>query len=148
MSEESRAIDRPYLDFEAHALAIITAPRRLHSSFAATEAAPPPIPARDADPFKVLRVVAHAYALTVDDITGKDKHKNLAEARLVAYWLLRTRTKLSFPEIGRVLGKNHTSVMSGVRKCGARREKDSAFGEFTDKLAVAVEARLKREGAA
>lgn len=142
-------IDRPYLDFETHAQAIVAAPRRAHSSFAATEAAPPPIPTRDGDPFKVLRVVAHAYAIAVDDITGKDKHKNTAEARLVAYWLLRTHTKLSFPEIGRMLGnKHHTSVMSGVRKCGARREKDSAFGDFTDKLAVAVEARLKREGGA
>lgn len=137
--------DRPYLDFETHARALAEAPRRSHSPFSATEAAPPPIPSNKADPFKVLRVVAHAYTLTVDDLTGRDRHKNTAEARLVAYWLLRTRTSLSFPEIGRVLGKDHTSVMSGVRKCGARREKDSAFGEFTDKLAVAVDARLKRE---
>lgn len=141
--------DRPYLDFETHARAIVDAPRRVHSPFSATEAAPPPIPPRDGDPFKVLRVVAHAYALTVDDLTGKDRHKNTAEARLVAYWLLRTCTKLSFPEIGRLLGnKHHTSVMSGVRKCGAQRAKDETFGAFTDKLAVAVEARLKREGAA
>lgn len=142
-------MERQFLDFETHALAIVAAPRRQHSPFSATEAAPPPIPAHDADPYKVLRVVAHAYAITVDDLIGKDRHKNVAEARLVAYWLLRTRTKLSFPEIGRVLGnKHHTSVMSGMRKCGARRERDSAFVSFTDKLAVAVDARLKREGAA
>lgn len=138
-------MDRPFLDFGTHALAIVAAPRRAHSSFAATQPDPPPIPAHDADPYKVLRVVAHAYSITVDDLTGRDRHKNTAEARLVAYWLLRTRTRLSFPEIGKVLGKDHTSVMSGVRKCGVRRDKDAEFVSFTDKLAVAVDARLKRE---
>ncbi len=139
--------DRPYLDFETHARAIVEAPRRPHSPFSATEPAPPPIPPRDADPFKVLRVVAHAYGITVDDLTGRDRHKNTAEGRLVAYWLLRTRTQLSFPEIGRVLGKDHTSVISGVRKCVTRRETEPALRDFTDKLAVAVEARLKGSAA-
>jgi DnaA-like protein len=139
--------DRPYLDFETHIAALVTGPRglpmRQHSSFAAKSAAPPAIPNRDSDPFEVLRVVAQAYSLSVADITGKDKHKNTAEARCVACWLLRTRTKLSFPEIGRILRKDHTTIMVGVKKCGRLREGDAGFGSFTDKLAVAVDARLK-----
>ncbi len=73
--------------------------------------------------------------------------KTVAEARNVAYWLLRTQTRKSFPEIGRVMVKDHTSVMKGMDSCEAQREKDPDFRRFTDELAAAVEARLK-DGAA
>lgn len=136
-------IERPYLDFETHAPSLAFAPRRAHSSFAAQEAAPPPVPIRDADPLEILRVVATAYSIVVDDLAGKDRHRNVREARLVAYWMLRTRTKLSFPEIGRLLKKDHTSVMSGVRKCVAMRQEDASFNAFTETLAAAVDSRIK-----
>lgn len=108
----------------------------------------PEIPQRDANPNEVLRCVAQSYLLSIADLLSKNRHRHIAEARIVAYWLLRTRTELSFPEIGRVLGKDHTSVMSGVRKCVERRALEAKFAGFTDQLADAVEARLKGNTAA
>jgi chromosomal replication initiation ATPase DnaA len=126
LSEHAQQIDRPYLDFEGERAKAL-----------------PPLPLRE-----VLRCVAQAYLLSVSAITGRDRFKNIAEARLVTYWLLRTLCNLSFPEIGKVLQKDHTSAISGVRKCIAVRERDAAFRTFTDQLAAAVEARLKGEVAA
>jgi len=103
----------------------------------------PPIPARGADYTEALRCVATAYTISVTELVGSDKHKQVAEARTVAYWLLRTQTRLSFPEIGRVLHKDHTSAMSGVKRCERKRTEDVGFRRFTDRMVEAVEARAE-----
>lgn len=133
MNEPARQIDRPYVEFPADA-----------PPLAKAQSEPlPAIPLRDVDPLEILRVVAQSYSLAPQQIVGKDKHKNVAEARQVACWLLRTRTKLSYPECGRVVRKDHSSVMTCVKKCVARRAKEPSFEAFTDALAAAVEARLQ-----
>ncbi len=140
MTEQDRQMDRPFIDF-SEAPPIAKAPAQPHTEL-------PAIPLRDADPNEILRVVAHSYTVSVQEILSKDKHRNISEARQVACWLLRTRTRLSFPEIGRVVHKDHTSVMVCVKKCVARRAKEPSFEAFADQLAAAVEARLKGEVAA
>jgi hypothetical protein len=138
--EQSSQIDRPFLEFPNDAPSLAKAPTL-------PPAALPAIPLRDGDPLEILRVVAHSYSLAPQQIIGKLRLKSIAEARQVACWLLRTRTKLSFPECGRVVHKDHTSVMVCVKKCVARRAKDPSFEAFTDQLAAAVEARLKEAAA-
>jgi hypothetical protein len=49
-------------------------------------------------------------------MTCADRHKQHADARAVCWWVARKRTTLSFPEIGREFDKDHTSVMSGVKR--------------------------------
>jgi chromosomal replication initiation ATPase DnaA len=142
MSEHAQQIDRPYLDFDGERAKTLP-PLPLRSAVANV-----PIPARGADTNEVLRCVAQAYLLSVGSIIGRDKFKNIAEARLVTYWLLRSLCNLSYPEIGKVLKKDHTSAISGVKKCIALRERDPSFKAFTDELTEAVRARLKGAAAA
>jgi chromosomal replication initiator protein len=139
--EQARQLDRPFLEFPQEAPSLAKAPTL-------PPAALPAIPLRDGDPLEILRVVAQSYSLAPQQIIGKLKLKSISEARQVTCWLLRTRTKLSYPECGRVLHKDHTSVMVCVKKCVARRAKDPSFEAFTDQLATAVEARMKGEAAA
>jgi chromosomal replication initiation ATPase DnaA len=108
-----------------------------------TTADAPRIPTRGCDVNEVLRCVCQAYLISVHELVGKDRHRNVAEARVVAYWLLRTIGGCSYPETGRALKKDHTSAMSGWRRCEARRDKEPAFLRFTDELAAAVRARLE-----
>lgn len=138
MTEQARQIDRPFVDFSE-------APSVVKATAEPLGAALPAIPLRDVDPLEILRLVAQSYSLAPQQITGKDKHKNVAEARQVTCWLLRAMTRLSFNEIGRVIRKDHTSVMVCVKKCVARRGKEPPFEAFTAKLAAAVEARLEVE---
>ena len=65
--------DRPYLDFSSHVRDVVPqglrrAEPRAHSPFSATEAAPPAVPSRNPDAFAILRIVAEAYGVTVDDL--------------------------------------------------------------------------------
>jgi len=73
----------------------------------------------------IQRAVCHHFHLRSSDLTSKDRHKSVAFARHVAMYLCKQRLKCSFPEIGRAFGnRDHTTVMSAVRKIEAQRDSD------------------------
>jgi len=73
----------------------------------------------------IQRAVCHHFQLRSTDLTSKDRHKSVAFARHVAMYLCKQRLKCSFPEIGRAFGgRDHTTVMSAVRKIEAQRDSD------------------------
>jgi chromosomal replication initiator protein len=73
----------------------------------------------------IQRAVCHHFHLRSVDLTSKDRHKSVAFARHVAMYLCKQRLKVSFPEIGRAFGnRDHTTVMSAVRKIEAQRDSD------------------------
>jgi chromosomal replication initiator protein len=73
----------------------------------------------------VQRVVCHHFKLRSTDLLSKDRHKSIAFARHLAMYLCKQRLKCSFPELGRAFGnRDHTTVMSAVRKVDALRTTD------------------------
>jgi chromosomal replication initiator protein len=72
----------------------------------------------------IQRAVCHHFHLRSSDLLSKDRHKTTAFARHVAMYLCKQRLSVSFPELGRAFGKDHTTVISAVRKVEAMREKD------------------------
>jgi chromosomal replication initiator protein len=102
-----------------------------------------PAPAMRTDAARVFEVVTESYACTVSELCTKDRHKCIAEARIVTYWLLRQATRFSFPEIGRVVGnRDHTTVMHGVKACDRRRDSDPGFRADTDAMLAVAESRV------
>lgn len=140
MNETAKRIDRPYLFVDS--AEDIERPKRIRIAEHSPPPEPPPVPRRTADHDKILRCVCQSYLVSPGELAGNDRHKNIAEARIVAYWLLRVVGKMSFPEIGRAMGgKDHTTAMSGVRRCQKRRAEDDGFRSFTDELAAAAGGR-------
>lgn len=73
----------------------------------------------------IQRAVCHHFHLRSIDLTSKDRHKSVAFARHVAMYLCKQRLKCSFPELGRAFGnRDHTTVMSAVRKIESQRDAD------------------------
>ncbi len=73
----------------------------------------------------IQRMVCHHFKLRSTDLLSKDRHKSIAFARHVAMYLCKQRLKCSFPELGRAFGnRDHTTVISAVRKVGALRTSD------------------------
>lgn len=140
MSDNSSAIDRPFLDFGEGGL---TSTTRLRIADGLPAVPRSPNCASQAAAESALLVICDSYEIDLDILRFGGKAKAIAEARMVGYWLLRTELHLSYPEVGRVLGgKDHTCVIHGVRRCVERREADAAFRGFTDALVGAVVARM------
>lgn len=70
----------------------------------------------------VVERVAREFELTPADILGDSRKANILEARHVAIWLCRLETKLSFPQIGAVFNKDHTTIIHAYRKMEKRDE--------------------------
>ncbi len=84
--------------------------------------------------------VARFYKVPLLELKGERRTKNIAFARQVAMYLLRTLTHASFPAIGDKFNKDHSTVMSSVRKIEAQREVDETLRhqltELTARLGV------------
>ncbi len=81
----------------------------------------------------ITREVARYYKLTVEELKGDRRTKNVAYARQVAMYLVRTLTTLSLPNIGEKFNKDHSTVLSSVRKIEAQREEDEQLkGELAE----------------
>ena len=78
--------------------------------------APGPLYAYRPAPELVLDVVARHYGLRMRDLKGSNRMEPLRTARRLASYLLRVRCGLSFPEIGRRLGRHHTTALNAVRQ--------------------------------
>jgi chromosomal replication initiator protein len=52
----------------------------------------------------------------VTDLCGSSRHKTVAMARHELMAWFRARTGLSYPEIGMVFGRDHTTIISAVQK--------------------------------
>lgn len=65
----------------------------------------------------VQRAVCEHFRIKMSQLTGKDRHREVALPRQVAMWIARAHLGTSYPQIGaRFNGKDHTTVMSAVRK--------------------------------
>lgn len=64
----------------------------------------------------VLSTICIRYHLTLDDLTGPDRHRTIVAARQEAMWVLWEQVGLSFPEIGWLLHRDHTTVLHAIDK--------------------------------
>ncbi|HPS52034.1 MAG TPA: chromosomal replication initiator protein DnaA, partial [Phycisphaerae bacterium] len=69
-------------------------------------------------------VVAPFFGVTPADIHSSRRTKTVSAARMVAMLLARRYTPMSFPEIGRFMGKNHSSVVLAVQRIEQSINKD------------------------
>ena len=56
------------------------------------------------------------FGITPADLHSSRRVKTVSTARMVAMYLARRHTRMSFPEIGRFMGKNHSSVVLAVQR--------------------------------
>jgi chromosomal replication initiator protein len=65
----------------------------------------------------IQREVAAYFDVKLHDLKGPKRHRAIAHPRMIAMFLARKLTNMSFPEIGsRFGGKDHSTVISAVRK--------------------------------
>lgn len=72
-------------------------------------------------PQEILQETAQAHGLTVRDLVCDSRVRALCPARQEAMYLFARDTTLSFPAIGRRIGKrDHTTIIYGIRRHCAR----------------------------
>lgn len=63
----------------------------------------------------IVEMTAMAHGLTVQDLTGPDRHRPIVRVRWRAMAEMR-REGYSLPQIGRALKRDHTTIIYGLRR--------------------------------
>jgi chromosomal replication initiator protein len=69
---------------------------------------------RSTSPADIIRFVAHHYGIRVADLKGRSNRRSIALPRQVAMYLIREILELSFPEIGKIFDKHHSTAIYAV----------------------------------
>ena len=84
---------------------------------------------------EIQRKVAEHYNVRLADMIGPKRVRTIARPRQVAMYLAKAMTTRSLPEIGRSFGgRDHTTIMHGIRKIEELRAADSQLNEDVDLL--------------
>ena len=82
---------------------------------------------RRASPSDIIRFVAHHYGVRVAELKGRSNRRSIALPRQVAMFLIREILGLSYPEIGRVFSKHHSTVIYAVDSVQKMRRSNPDF---------------------
>jgi len=87
----------------------------------------------------ILKTIAHAFDCCVGELKGKERTARIVTPRLVAYYLMRRLTGLSYPELGRIFDRDHTTIMNGCKRIEHRLMTEVALTQIVMKLAIELE---------
>ncbi len=90
---------------------------------------------------EIQRKVSDHFNIRISDLIGPKRVRMFARPRQIAMYLCKQLTSRSLPEIGRRFGgRDHTTVLHGVRRIDDLRTKDSQIAEDLELLRRSLEA--------
>jgi chromosomal replication initiator protein len=90
----------------------------------------------------IQREVASYFEVKLHDLKGPKRHRAVAHPRMIAMYLTRQLTSMSFPEIGsRFGGKDHSTIISAVRKIEKKIAEDPSLKSVISTLTARLRQR-------
>ena len=90
---------------------------------------------------KIFSAIFKKYTIPKEDILGIKRNKEIAQARHVATYLVREVTEISFPNVGKVINKDPSTVQASCRLIKNRTIKDPLFASEIDALIKEIQGR-------
>jgi chromosomal replication initiator protein len=93
-------------------------------------------------PQTIMEQTASYFGITIEDLVGTSRSRQLVNARQIAMYLCRELTQLSLPKIGQTFGgRDHTTVMHAERKIRSQMaERRALYNQVTE-----LTSRIKSE---
>ncbi|MBQ1229935.1 MAG: hypothetical protein IIX80_02765 [Clostridia bacterium] len=76
---------------------------------------------------KIFSLINEKYGVSKQELAGPKRNKEIAAARHICIFLIRELTEMSFPNIGKLLERDHTTVLSSYNNSFARYQIDPLF---------------------
>ena len=77
----------------------------------------------------IIKAVAKYFEINPEDITGKDRSQKMIEPRKIAMYMVRDMTHLSFPKMGEVFNKDHSTVKYAIDSLEEQLKDDAVLRE-------------------
>jgi chromosomal replication initiator protein len=106
----------------------------------------PPVEKIDASPGSVISAVSDTFGISIEDLKGNSRRREISLARQVGMYLMRQHTDLSLPKIGEVFGgKDHTTVMYSCDKIAQAIKRDISLSQtirqISDRISLSNQPR-------
>ncbi|MBQ7153292.1 MAG: chromosomal replication initiator protein DnaA [Clostridia bacterium] len=83
---------------------------------------------------KIFKATEARYGFSREELCGKDQTRNIAAARHVVIYLIRKITDMSFPSIGKIFSKDHTTIMSAIKNVERKILNDPAYAKQLEEI--------------
>lgn len=91
---------------------------------------------------KVFSAVYNKYGIPKADLLSPKRNKDIAFARHVSIYLIRSVTEMSFPGIGKIFKRDHSSIIASVEVINKKKNTDPMFnvelGELIKEVSTGV----------
>ncbi|WP_341268181.1 chromosomal replication initiator protein DnaA [Gordonia malaquae] len=92
----------------------------------------------------ILAISAEYFDISIEDLRGPSKVRNVTQARQIAMYLCRELTDLSLPKIGEAFDRDHTTVMHAVKKINKEMPERPKVYDHVQELTARVKQRANR----
>lgn len=83
---------------------------------------------KEITPQMIIEMVSSHYNISIDQMCSSKRTREISEPRQIAMYLCKEMTEYPFQSIGSLLGgKDHSTVIHGVKKIGDRYNDDESF---------------------
>ena len=83
----------------------------------------------------IMQTVSDYYGLTIGDLTGPTRKREITVPRQIAMYLTREMTGMSLPQIGTVFGgRDHTTVLHSCKTMEANMKTNSSMGAVVEDI--------------
>jgi chromosomal replication initiator protein len=90
----------------------------------------PPAAKITASPETIISTVADMYGVSIEDLKGNSRRREISMARQIGMYLMRQHTDLSLPKIGEEFGgKDHTTVIYSCDKVSDLQKTDPELAQ-------------------
>ena len=76
---------------------------------------------------KIFTAVFKKYGIGKEDLLGQKRNKDIAQARHISIYLIRAITEMSFPNIGKLFSRDHTTALASFDLISKKIAKDPLF---------------------
>jgi chromosomal replication initiator protein len=89
----------------------------------------------EASPDAVIKAVTEMFKVSIEDLKGNSRRREISQSRQIAMYLMRQHTDLSLPKIGEIFGgKDHTTVMYSCEKVAQLKTSDPNMQQTLNQL--------------
>ena len=75
----------------------------------------------------IFAAVYRKYGIPKEELTGNRRTREIAQARHIAIYLIRKITEMSLPNIGKIFGRDHTTILSSCETVEKKLHSDAVL---------------------
>lgn len=105
---------------------------------------PPDLPAKKITPDLIAEVVCKYFGITIQDVKGSKKNREISFPRQISMYIMREMTGLSYVKIAEYFGKkDHTTIIYAEDKIKKQMKEDSELKKVVEDVIAKIKAKTK-----